>query len=63
MPNVKLKIIKCLQLNEARNLIKIFIKHDLLHLDFNKVIVIEMFHKRSSVINSIYSGQQLSSYN
>ncbi len=43
MPNVKLNIIKCLQFNEARKLIKKLIKHDLLHLDFNKVIIIEMF--------------------
>jgi hypothetical protein len=54
----KLNIIKCLQFSQACNLIKILIKCELFHSEFNKVIA--MFKcftkdKRSAVINLIYS--------
>jgi hypothetical protein len=53
-----------LQFNQARDLIKKLIKCRLL---FRLVLIIncnvKRTHKRSSVINSIYSGQQQFSYN
>jgi len=38
MSNVNLTSIKCLQFNQARDLIKELIKGELFHLEFNKII-------------------------
>jgi hypothetical protein len=58
--NVKLTF----AINQARNFIKKLIKCKLLfHLDLIHNCNVKMFSKRSSVINSIYSGQQQFSYN
>jgi len=58
--NVKLNIIGHLQFNYAHNLIKKLIKLKLLfHLVLIKNVICKKTHKRSSVINWIYSGQQL----
>jgi hypothetical protein len=53
-----------LQFNQARDLIKKLIEHKLLfHLVLINNCDVKIFSKRSSVINSIYSGQQQFSYN